>query len=107
MRPPSVTQESIRNHPDHDHPSNHFLLKLPFMTGMSHHTKAASGSLVVSGCGYRYLGTPNSISQYRSSRSLRAGADLHGGILTPETLVFLLIQMSWLSYFLSCVSRHA
>ena len=24
MRPPSVTQESIRNHPDHNHSSNHF-----------------------------------------------------------------------------------
>jgi hypothetical protein len=54
MRPPSVTQESIHNHLDCDHPSNHYLLKLPFAHGMSHHTKATYSSLVVSSCGYRY-----------------------------------------------------
>jgi hypothetical protein len=45
MRPPLVTQESIRNHLDCDHPSNHYLLKLPFVHGMSHHTKATYSSL--------------------------------------------------------------
>lgn len=45
IRPPSVTQESIRNHLDCDHPSNHYLLKLPFVHGMSHHTKATYSSL--------------------------------------------------------------
>jgi hypothetical protein len=54
MRPPSVTQESIHNHLDCDHPSNHYLLKLPFVHGMSHHTKATYSSLLVSSCGYRY-----------------------------------------------------
>jgi len=54
IRPPSVTQESIRNHLDCDHPSNHYLLKLPFVHGMSHHTKATYSSLAVSSCGYRY-----------------------------------------------------
>ncbi len=54
IRPPSVTQESIRNHLDCDHPSTHYLLKLPFVHGMSHHTKATYSSLAVSSCGYRY-----------------------------------------------------
>ncbi len=102
MRPPSVTQESVRSHPDHDHPSTHFLLKLPFVTGMSHHTKATSGSLVVSGCGYRYSGTPHDISQYRTTFSLHAGANPQGGILThgghnADVIVFQrLLQVSWL-----------
>ncbi len=94
MRPPSVTQESIRNHPDHDHPSTHFLLKLPFVTGMSHRTKATSGSLAVSGCGYRYSGTPHDISQYRTTFFLYTGADLCRGILTlaDTTLLFAFFQ---------------
>lgn len=69
IRPPSVAQESIRNHPCHDHPNNHFLLKLPFESGMSHHTEATSGLLAVRGCGFRYLGTPHDASQHRTSRS--------------------------------------
>jgi len=47
MRPPSVTQESIRNHPNDNHPSDNILLKLPFMTGMSPITKATVCSLAL------------------------------------------------------------
>lgn len=59
------------------------LLKLPLETGMSHLVKATFGSLIVSGCGFRYQGTPHNTSQYRTSLSLRTGADLYGGIFTP------------------------
>ena len=47
MRPPSVTQESIRNHPNDNHPSDYILLKLPFMTRMSPIAKATFGSLAL------------------------------------------------------------
>jgi hypothetical protein len=47
MIPPSVSQKSIRNHPNDNHPSDYILLKLPFMTGMSHHAKATLRSLAL------------------------------------------------------------
>jgi len=46
MRPPSVTQDSILNHPHRNHPSVHILLKLPSTQGMSHRAEATSGSHV-------------------------------------------------------------
>jgi len=47
MRPPSVTQESVLNHPYRNHPSVHLLLKLPSTLGMSHRAKATFGSHIV------------------------------------------------------------
>ncbi len=47
MRPPSVTQESILNHPYRNHLSVHILLKLPSIRGMSHRTEATFGSHIV------------------------------------------------------------
>ncbi len=94
-------------------PSFTILLKFPLVTGASHHDKATSGSLVVQGCDFRYLGTPHNASQHRTSRSLRTGADLYGGILTlgghnANIVIFQrLLQVSWLLFFLSCASRHA
>jgi hypothetical protein len=68
-------------------PSLTILLKFPLITGASHHDKATSGSLVVQGCDFRYLGTPHNASQHRTSLSFRTGADLYGGILTPADIV--------------------
>ncbi|MBW2664099.1 MAG: hypothetical protein JRD93_19505 [Deltaproteobacteria bacterium] len=42
-----VTQKSIRNHPNDNHPSDYILLKLPFMTGMSPIAKATLRSLAL------------------------------------------------------------
>ena len=47
MRPPSVTQKSIRNHPNDNHPSDYILLKLPFASGMSPIAKATLRSLAL------------------------------------------------------------
>ena len=84
MRPPSVTQESLRSHPCPIAPVLIILLNLPLSDGVSAYTKATSGSLAVQGCGLRYLGTPHHALQHRTSRSLYAGADLRSGILTRE-----------------------
>jgi len=46
MRPPSVAQDSVLNHPYRNHPNVHLLLKLPSTLGMSHRAKATSGSHV-------------------------------------------------------------
>ncbi len=46
MRPPSVTQESIRRHPCLIAPVLIILLNLPLSDGVSVHTKATTGSLV-------------------------------------------------------------
>jgi hypothetical protein len=108
-RSPLVTIESIRSHPCHSTPMFIILSKLPHVTGTSHRIKATSGLLAVQGCGLRYLGTPHHASQHRTSRSLRTGADLYGGILTPVDIVPLhsFFLISFLLFFLSCASRHA
>jgi hypothetical protein len=71
------------------------LLKLPFESGMSHHVKATSGSLAVSGCGFRY---GNSAPCFAASHfpSLHVGADPQGGIFTP-------VDKYRCIFFLSCL----
>jgi hypothetical protein len=54
MRPPSVTQESIRNHPDHNHPDNHYSAQASIY---SRNVASYQGHLwfaYASGCGCRY-----------------------------------------------------
>ncbi|SNQ59126.1 hypothetical protein MNV_1070016 [Candidatus Methanoperedens nitroreducens] len=46
MRPPSVTQESLRSHPCLIAPVLTILLNLPLSDGVSAYTKATTGSLV-------------------------------------------------------------
>jgi len=68
-RSPPVTKESIRSHPDRNHPASLFYSGFHFPPGVSPTDKATNGSLSLR-AGRRYSGIPHPASRQSTSLSL-------------------------------------